>query len=335
MKPPLLSSSRMFRRGLSMARCRLKALLTSMAVLPVILCVIGGPVPSVPAQQLTDGIAAIVNADVIMISDLQAAMADEIVRLKARHEGETFRKRLVQKQYEVLNLMIERKLQLQEAAAKGMTITDEEVDKAWEYVQKNPNVAPGGVARSKDAIREEMTLQRLADFEVQRRILVPFEEIRTYYHEQERQFTTPPQYHLRQILLVPKQDESRDTVRERAEGLEKQLREGAKFAELAAIYSDGPARDSGGDLEFVRKEDLLTPLGTALDELAQGERSPVIETDIGMHILLRGERREGTPQPFDTVKDSIQSQLYQKKLRRASEAWLSSLKDKSYIDIRL
>ena len=335
MKPLLLSSSRMFRRGLSIARLRLKAQLTSMAVLPVILCVIGGPAPVVQAQQLSDGIAAIVNAEVIMISDLQDAMADETVRLKARHEGEAFRKRLVQKQYEVLNRMITRKLQLQEAAAKEMTVTDEEVDKAWEHVQKNPDSVPVGVARSKDAFREEMTLRRLTDFEVQRRILVPFEEIRTYYNERERQFTTPPKHRLRQILLVPKPNESRDAVRERAEDIERQLQEGATFAELAAIYSDGPTGDNGGDLEFVQKEDLLTPLGAALDELAQGERSPVIETDIGMHILLRGETREGTPQPFDTVKGFIRNQLYQQKLRRAHEAWLSSLQDKSYIDIRL
>ncbi len=329
------SASRTFRRRLPHARRRLKAPLKTMGVLLTILGGMGGLAHVVPAQQLSDGIAAIINAEVIMISDLQAEMADETVRLKARYEGEAFKKQLVQTQYEVLNRMLERKLKLQEARARDITVTEEEVDETWEQLQKNPAAFPAGFARSRDILREEMVLRRLTDFEVRRHIIVPFEEIRAYYNEQEQKFTTPPEYHLRQILVLPKPDEGMDAVRERAEDIERQLREGANFAELAAIYSDGPARNKGGDLEFVRKEDLLAPLGEALDRLSQDERSPVIETDIGMHILLRGETREGTSQPFDDVKDFVRNQLYQKKFRHTYETWLSSLKDRSYIDIRL
>ncbi len=333
MTPPLLSAPHMMRRGCSTARRRLKARLTLMAALPVILCGIGGLASVAPAQTLTDGIAAIVNAEVIMVSDLRAAMADEIVRLQARYEGEDFKKRLAQKQHAVLNRMVERKLELQEAEAKSMTVTDEEVNAAWEQVQNNADAGPA--ERDRETLRETMTLRRLMEFEVQRRIIVPFEEIRAYYHEQEAQFTTPPTYRLHQILLVPKPDERMAAVRVRAEDLERRLREGAPFAELATVYSEGPAKENGGDLGFVRKEDLLTPLGEALAELAEGDRSPLIATDIGIHILRRGERREGTPQPFDDVKGFIENQLYQNKLRDGRDAWLSALKDKSYIDIRL
>ncbi len=332
---PLPCSPRMFRCNRAPARRRRKAQRNIMGMLLAILCGMGCLAPVVQAQHMSDGIAAIVNAEVITISDLRAEMADETARLKARYDGEAFKKQLVHKQYEVLNRMIERKLQLQEATAKDLTMTEEEVDTAWEQVQKTPGAFPAELARSKDVFREEMVLRRLTDFEVQRRVIVPFEEIRDYYNERKPLFTTPPEHHLRQILLLPKPDESMDEIRKRAEGLERQLREGANFAELAAIYSDGPARDKGGDLKFVRKEDLLTPLGAALDALEQGKRSPVIETNIGMHILLRGETREGVTQPFDDVKDAIERQLYQKKLRQARTTWLSSLKDKSYIDIRL
>ncbi len=331
----LCSSPRPFRRRPTHTRRRLGAPCAVMGVLLAVLCGIGSSAPAVPAQPLSDGIAAVINEDVIMISDLQAAMADETLRLKARYAGEEFEKRLVQRRYAMLNLMIERKLQLQEAAAQDITVTDEEVEKTWEQVQKNPGAFPAGFARSKTVVRDEMVLRRLTDFEVQRRIVVPFEEIRAYYRERKRQFTTPPEHHLHQILVLPKPGESREATRTRAAHLERQLQDGADFADLAAIYSDGPAGDKRGDLGFVRKEDLLAPLGEAFDKLAQGERSPVIETDTGMHILLRGETREGAPQPFDDVKGLIRNRLYQQKLRHTHEAWLSSLKDKSYIDIRL
>ena len=53
----------------------------------------------------------------------------------------------------------------------------------------------------------------------------------------------------------------------------------------------------GGDLGFVTKDELLAPLGEALDKLGPGEVSPLIETEIGLHILRLGRRtREGTTQ---------------------------------------
>jgi len=272
---------------------------------------------------------------VIMLSELDEVMSDELIRLRARYDGEEFEAKLLQKQHQVLNRIIERKIQLQEAREKEITVTEEEVDTAWAQVQRNPEAYPPEFIRSRDVFREEMVLRRVAEFEVQRRILVPFEEVRDYYQEREQDFATPPEYHLHQIVLQPKPDESMEELRERAETLERQLQEGASFEKLAAIYSDGPTKDQGGDLEFVQKEDLRAPLRSALDALEPGERSPVIETDIGMHILLLGEIRKGTPQPFDEVKDEVEKRLYQKKRLDAHRTWLSALKDKSYINILL
>ncbi|MDD9858960.1 MAG: peptidyl-prolyl cis-trans isomerase, partial [Nitrospira sp.] len=284
---------------------------------------------------LSDRIAAVINTDVIMLSELDEVMSDELIRLRARYDGEEFEAKLLQKQHQVLNRIIERKIQLQEAREKEITVTEEEVDTAWAQVQRNPEAYPPEFIRSRDVFREEMVLRRVAEFEVQRRILVPFEEVRDYYQEREQDFATPPEYHLHQIVLQPKPDESMEELRERAETLERQLQEGASFEKLASIYSDGPTKDQGGDLEFVQKEDLRAPLRSALDALEPGERSPVIETDIGMHILLLGEIRKGTPQPFDEVKDEVEKRLYQKKRLDAHRTWLSALKDKSYINILL
>ncbi len=298
------------------------------------LCGIGGLAPSALAQTLSDGIAAIINEEVITISELQAAMTDETIRLKARYEGNALKERLVHKQYGVLNQMIERTLKLQEARAKGIAVTDEEVETALERLRENPAALPASVSRSTESIREELSLRRVTELEIRGGIIVPFEEIRAYYNDRQRLFTAPREYRLRQILLLPKPEESAETVKERAGGLVSQLQEGATFAELAQRVSDGPAGVKGGDLGFVRKEDLLAPLKVALDTLKPGEYSPALETEIGIHLLLLEETREGTPQPFDDVKDFIHDRLYQKKLRQAHGEWLASLKDKSYISIR-
>ena len=164
------------------------------------LCGIGSLTAVVPALeasvQLSDRVAAVINTEVIMLSELDDAMSDEIIRLQARYDGEEFEAQLLQKQYQALNRIIERKIQLQEAREKEITVTEEEVDKAWAQVQQNPGAYLPEFIRSRDVFREEMVLRRVAEFEVQRRILVPFEEVRDYYQEREQDFVTPPAYYL-------------------------------------------------------------------------------------------------------------------------------------------
>ena len=326
------------------------------ALLPIALCVLVLLTPVASAQSpiildprsgrgqasgthdrgkpLADGIAAIVNSEIITVSELQTEMADETLRLKARYEGDELMERLAQKRYEILNRMIERKLQLQEAKAKNVTISDEEVDKAWEQLRRNPSGFPPAASQSKAVLREELRVRRVRDLEVHRGIVVAPEEIRTYYQEQQRLFTSPRKHHIRQILLIPKLGENRETLKTRAEVLASQLQEGAGFEKLAKLFSDGPESVLGGDLGFVTKEELLPPLGEALDKLSPGEVSPLIETDVGIHILWLEENRPGTTQPFDQVKDAIENRLYQQQIQESHDAWISSLKDKAYIEIR-
>ncbi len=319
-------------------------------MLPIALYVVAFLAPVVPAQPsirspigsgtsvegklLTDGIAAIVNAELITVSELQAEMADETFRLKARHEGNELTERLVQKRYEILNRMIERKLQLQEAKAKQISISDEEVEKAWEQLRRNPAGFPPAASQSKAVLREEMMVRRVSDMEIRRGIVVSPKEIRAYYKEQQRLFTSPGKHHIRQILLLTKLDENMETLKTRAEVLMSQLDEDTSFEKLAELFSDGPESVMGGDLGFVTKDELLAPLGEALKKLSPGEVSPLIETEIGLHILRLEEDREGTTQPFDKVKDAIANRLYQEKLQQSQDKWMSSLKNKAYIEIR-
>ena len=311
-------------------------------MLPIVLCAVAFFVPIVVAQSpvndggekpLADGIAAIVNTEIITVSELQTEMADETFRLKARYEGGELAEHLSQKRYEILTRMIEHKLQLQEAKAKKISISDEEVDKTWEQVRKNPTGFSPPAAQSKAGLREELMVRRVRDMEVRRGLFVSPQELRAYYKEQKQQFTSPDTHHIRQILLLPKLDETIETLKTRAAVLLGELNEGRDFEKLAELFSDGSGSVMGGDLGFVTKKELLAPLGEALNKLSPGEVSPLIETEIGIHILRLEESRPGITQPFEKVKEVIASQLYQKKFQESYNVWLSSLKNKAYIEI--
>ncbi|MDX2347759.1 MAG: SurA N-terminal domain-containing protein, partial [Nitrospirota bacterium] len=78
----------------------------------------------------TDRIVAVVNKEVITWFDLQNEIQDEYSRLKAKYRGEELERRYRLKQREVLNALIVEHLQLQEAKAKGISVTQEEIDAA-------------------------------------------------------------------------------------------------------------------------------------------------------------------------------------------------------------
>ena len=332
--------------------------LATTAMLSIALCVVAFLAPVAPAQSpagapigpvpdilnrgsgtsdgdkpLADGIAVIVNAEIITVSEVQTELGDEIFRLKARYEGDEFKEHLDQKRYEILNRMIEHKLQLQEAKAQNISVSDEEVDQAWEQVRRNSTGFPPAAVQSKAVVREELMVRRVRDMEVRRGILVSPEEIRAYYEEQQQQFTSPGTHRIRQILLIPKLGETTETLKARAEVLMGQLAEGRSFEKLAEVFSDGSESVLGGDLGFVTKEELLAPLGKALDKLNPGEVSPLIETGIGIHILRLEENRPGVTQPFEKVKDAITNRLYQERLDKSYDTWMASLKNKAFIEI--
>jgi peptidyl-prolyl cis-trans isomerase SurA len=311
-----------------------KALFSFSGYLLGMLWLLAVPAGSAQAQlkSINDGIAAIVNKEVITLSELEAELRDETIRLRARYSGKELEQRLTHKEYDVLNRIIERKLQLQEAKAKGIHVSDEELDQAIEELrQSQPGVAD---STPRSRLQEELILRRMLDFEVRRRLMVSPEEVRSYYTKSQEEFTAPAQYHLRQILLKPQLGESSTDLLARAQVLVKQLKAGANFSELAKQHSEGSESILGGDLGFMRKEELLGPLARAVGGMTIGEVSAPVETELGVHILMLEETTPGEPLPFEDVKDAIKNNLFQRKTRDVRQEWLSSLKDKAYIEIR-
>lgn len=309
-----------------------KGLISSPGILVGVLWLLVFPAGYAKAQPISDGIAAIVNTEVITLSELETELRDETVRLRARYSGKELEQRLTHKEYDVLNRIIERKLQLQEAKAKGISVSDAELDQAIDQLrQSQPGVAD---STPRSRLQEELILRRMLDFEVRRRLMVSPEEVRSYYTKSQEEFTAPAQYHLRQILLKPQAGESNADLLARAKVLVQQLKDGAEFSELAQKHSEGTESILGGDLGFMRKEELLGPLARALGGMKIGDVSVPVETELGMHILMLEETTPGKPLPFEDVKAAIKNNLFQRKTRDVRQEWLSNLKDKAYIEIR-
>lgn len=132
------------------------------------------------------------------------------------------------------------------------------------------------------------------------------EEMRALYDEQIK--LAPPIEFKARHILVETQGEAVALVTE--------LEGGADFAELAAQKSTGPSATSGGDLGWFTSDRMVPEFSAAVAALSDGEftKSPV-QTQFGWHVILREDSRESPPPPFDSVKDILQQQVEQQKLR--------------------
>ena len=271
---------------------------------------------------LTDRIIAIVNKEVITWSDLEHEIQDEYKRLKAKYQGEELERRYRQKQREVLNNLIDDRLQLQEAKAKGISITQEEIDAAIRRTPLSPT-------QTEEEFGHQLLLKRLFDFEIRRNILVEEEELRRYYDANPTLFLKPPQYRLKQILLAGKEEFERERARKKAQTIYAAWKPDTILEDFAAQHLEHIS-----ELGWVQENELLDPLSQAVKELKPGHLSSPIETLLGFHLLVVEDIQQPQPLPFEEVERDIRGTLMKQRSEEAYRNWLADLKQKAFIEVK-
>lgn len=286
------------------------------------------------AARVHDRIVAVVNAEVITESDLLTEIEPDLERVKKAYRGEEQTRRLQLAHHIGITRMIERKLQLQQARAKGVEVGDEEVSRTLLEMQKQGETVDAKNPRTLDAIRDQLLLLRVVDREVRGGITVGDSEMRRYFSGHESRFALPEEYTLSQILIRPRSSESMEDARARATKVVQALKIGDSFEELALRYSDGVNAARGGRLGLVRQGELHAPIEQALAALQPGDTTDAIETPEGLHIIRVDDRRPKQFRPFEEVRAEIQTLIYAQKSEDFFQTWLAELKKKAYIEIK-
>ncbi|WP_372525025.1 SurA N-terminal domain-containing protein [Piscinibacter sp.] len=153
-------------------------------------------------------------------------------------------------------------------------------------------------------------------------VAVSDEDLRKYYSENEKRYTTPEERRARHILI--KADKSapaaeRAKAKAKAETLLAEIKKNpASFAELAHKNSEDPgSAPNGGDLDFFARGAMVKPFEDAAFSLKPGETSGIVESDFGYHIIQLTAVRGGDKRSYETVRaeleDEVRRQLAQKK----------------------
>ena len=288
----------------------------------------------VSAAKLEDRIVAVVNSDLIMLSDVKHELEPEQDRIRRQHRGEELAQRLKMAEYMALTKMIERRLQLQEAKARGVDVSDQEVKQAVEQMKRQGEKIDDSNPLSARNIRDQLTLLKVVDREVRSGVMVGDPEMKRYYQEHRDRFALPEEYTLSQILIKPRSADDTAEALAKARRILAELKQGEKFEDLALRYSDGLNASRGGRLGLVRQGELLPAIERAIATLVPGGISDTIESSDGFHIIRVEEKQPKQFRPFEEVKFEIQGLVFQQKSEDVFQSWLVDLKNKAYIEIK-
>lgn len=251
-----------------------------------------------------DRVVAVVNDEAITLNELRDRLTTVTRQLRSRGTPlpaqEVLEKQLLER------LIVDR-LQMQFAKESGLRIPDAELDAALRRIADNNRLSLGdfrtalerdGIEwrRFRDDIREEMTLARLREREVESRIVVSDGEIDNYliHPEQANQTAMVALGHI--IVRVPEQvDPVRlGQLQARAEEALARIRAGQDFGQVAASYSEAPDALAGGVIEPRPADRLPTLYADAVAKLQPGETSGIIRSPAGFHIVKLFERKGGS-----------------------------------------
>lgn len=291
------------------------------------------PVAAQPAK-MEDRIVAVVNSDLIMLSDVKHELEPEQERIRRQHHGDELAQRLKMAEYMALTKMIERRLQLQEAKARGVDVSDQEVKQAVEQMKRQGERLDDSDPLNARNVRDQLTLLKVVDREVRSGVMVGDAEMKRYYQEHRDRFALPEEYTLSQILILPRSSDDTADALAKARRVTNELKRGEKFEDMAVQYSDGPNASRGGRLGFVRQGELVPAIERAIASLPPGGISDIIETAEGFHIIRVEEKKPKQFRPFEEVKFEIQGLVFQQKSEDVFQSWLVDLKNKAYIEIK-
>ena len=287
------------------------------------------------AASLYDRIVAVVNTEVITLSELEEEVGDVKAQTRQRYRGIELTQRLRQIDYMGLNRMIERKLQLQIAKRRGIKVTEEEVKDAIVRLRRLGETPDENDSKEMAMIRDQLTALRLINQQVRSSLLVSDEEVLRFYQQHRDRFMLPPEVRISQILIALGPGSELLAVQEKAQEVYALLKKGERFEELAAKYSDGPEGRRGGSLGYIRPGDMLPQIQKAIEQAPPGAVTKPIASSIGMHIIRVDDRKSPQFRPFEEVKEDVRNLVFQLKSEEAYIEWIKEQKDKNYIEIRL
>jgi peptidyl-prolyl cis-trans isomerase SurA len=295
-------------------------------------------------SQVVDGIAAVVNTDVITYSQVRALSGPRERLLHSQFKGEELVKQIEAARAAALKDLIDRQLIVQSFEKEKFELPEHFVDQRVDDIIresfggdrqtfiKTLQAQNYSLTEFKKHEKESIIVQAMRGKNVKLATVIPPAKIAEYYAKHRAEFTAKEQVKLRMIMIPTHAAEGNAAAQKAiAEEILGKLAEGAPFDRMAQMYSEDSTRDLGGDWGWIERKTLAAPLEKIAFNLPAGRVSHVIELGPNYYILKVDEKRGGDTPSFAKLRPEIEKKLMQEESQRQQELWLAGLRQKAYI----
>jgi len=295
------------------------------------------------AQDIVEEIVAVVNDEIITLSDFRREYAIKVRQAEAALQGEELEKALEQIKTALLEAMITDRLLLQMAKQKNFNVSDQ-MKMTIDNIKKENGLesdeelkrALRGQGLEYEAwlkdMEETILKQSVVYSEVSKSLVLEESQVVEYYKSHKAEFTQPAEFKVRAVYLGLGDRTDQELAARKAEIIDK-IKGGMDFAEAAAAYSDAPLKEAKGDLGTLVMGQTDKTLEAALLPLQNGQTSDWVQAKNGWYLLKLEEKRDSRPRTFEEVKKAVEEKLFLEQRGKKLEEYLKRIKEKSYIKI--
>lgn len=311
------------------------------------LCASLAPAGALAAADTVDRIVAVVNDEIILLSELAvfsgpfeeraaAEAPDPVGRALARREVRS----------KILDEMVADRLVSGEAALLGLSVSEREIDSEVARIKRENNLDEAAFKKQlaaqgmdekmlRDQLKRIRLRQKVTEVRVQPRVSVSEAEVRKYYEDN---FKNDDRVRVRMISKkFPKAASNAEVLK-----LQVKLRElrdrvlaGEDFAELAKSETEGSNPTQGGDIGWIVRGDVAEEIETLAFAMEKGQVSEPFRLGDGVHILQVTDREPLPPKPFAEVEGRIRNVLLGRAGEKEYSRWVQELRAKSFVEVRL
>ena len=314
-----------------------------LAPLCVALCVAAAP--AIATADRIDGVAAIVDDQIVLNSEVDLASA--LLLNRVGNDSQAIPTELIeQAREEALRTLIESKLMLEFAERRDLAATGADVDGAVAGIAEDEGVSPDSIYKAaseqgltreayRSELRNQITRMKVMQNVVRARISVTDDEIQELYDERYKNQAPGMRVRVRHIL-IPWPDEpdpaKYDRMREIAARIRQKAIESGAFSSLARQFSRAPSAAEGG-LTTLREGDVAPEIAAQVFGLPAGEVSPVIETPHGLNLFQILDRYDPAEIELLDIQDELRLELMERKVDPEYDEWMGELRKMHYVHI--
>jgi parvulin-like peptidyl-prolyl isomerase len=293
---------------------------------------------------VVDGIAAVVNGEVITYSQVRALSAPQERMLRQQYTGQDLTKKLTELRELAVKDLIDRRLVIQAFKKETYEIPDHIVDqRIHDIIRESFGGDRNTFVKTLEA--ENYTLGEFKQKEMEKIIvgamrsknvksnqIISPTKIEEYYRKHRDEFTSKEQIKLRMIMISGQKDTaSAPAQKELAEEVLGKLASGAEFEQMAQMYSEDSTKDNGGDWGWIERKTLAEPLEKFAFNMPVDRISNIIDYAGNYYILKVEDKHGGSTKSLNEVRADIEKKLVQQEAQELQERWLAGLRQKAYI----